>query len=539
MQAIHNYISASEELRVFEEVKAAYEKYTCISLIPRTNQRDYINIKRGGGCWSYVGRISGAQDMSLDTGCLYLKKTAIHEFMHALGFWHEQSRPDRDNYIDIHLENVNSGLHHNFEPQKAENVDLFGTVYDYRSVMHYSRTAFSNNRRDTITTKNPKFLDIIGRGPTFSFLDLYILHKLYTCDSECNTADRCPAGSYRGKDCQCYCSNDDINNNEPAVLCDSVTTPKPTTPMPTTSTQTTPRSTTSKPTTTFKPTTTSKPTTTPNPTISPDKECKEPNENCNCKVTGWGGYSKECRKVSKSICDTDSGKCVCKLGYKYSKRPGRRAKCVKVRIPRCSRPDEYCGCEEKGPRACARIPNSFCNTVNGTCECMNTYTSGNGWKCEKEVGGEMFQTAGDRIPPFLNQRTPINWHPDRGAEPNLQFGLQKNGYRLRAAGQGSRVWAALETPPLSERNGGQFWCISLNYNLNYGALFVEFSSADRRWKPYKVFYSEGDSPVWYPLTLKIETTGAETNMRLGARSYPWSYSGVWSVNLDPLKVYAC
>jgi len=68
------------------------------------------------------------------------KKTAIHEFMHALGSWLEQSRPDRDNYINIHLENVNSGLHHNFEPQKADSVDLFGTVYDYRSVMHYSRT---------------------------------------------------------------------------------------------------------------------------------------------------------------------------------------------------------------------------------------------------------------------------------------------------------------------------------------------------------------------------------------------------------------
>lgn len=72
--------SASEELRVFDEVKAAYEKHTCIRLIQRTNQKDYVKIQRGGGCWSFIGRLGDSQDMSLGSGCLYVS----HVYMQVM-----------------------------------------------------------------------------------------------------------------------------------------------------------------------------------------------------------------------------------------------------------------------------------------------------------------------------------------------------------------------------------------------------------------------------------------------------------------------
>lgn len=85
-----------------------YKKHTCIRLIPRTNQKDYIKIVSDNtGCWSYIGRIGGEQKLNLQIpGCVIRKGTAVHEIMHAVGFWHEHTRDDRDDYVTINFNNI-------------------------------------------------------------------------------------------------------------------------------------------------------------------------------------------------------------------------------------------------------------------------------------------------------------------------------------------------------------------------------------------------------------------------------------------------
>lgn len=59
-------------------------------------------------CWAQKGHVGGAQELSLDSGCVYFS-TVIHELMHAVGFDHEQERPDQSRYITVNYNNIKSG----------------------------------------------------------------------------------------------------------------------------------------------------------------------------------------------------------------------------------------------------------------------------------------------------------------------------------------------------------------------------------------------------------------------------------------------
>jgi len=61
-----------------------------------------------GECYSTVGMIGGPQPLSVGGG--YENFVSIlHELFHAIGFYHEHSRSDRDDCLNIHLENIPSG----------------------------------------------------------------------------------------------------------------------------------------------------------------------------------------------------------------------------------------------------------------------------------------------------------------------------------------------------------------------------------------------------------------------------------------------
>ncbi|XP_062845367.1 zinc metalloproteinase nas-36-like [Trichomycterus rosablanca] len=172
--AIANHYSQTE-IATIERALQSFAKSTCIRFVRWSKETDYIYIQSLAGCYSRVGRTGRMQTLSLaQHGCIY-HHVIQHELLHALGFVHEHSRSDRDNYVRIHLENVIPGQEHNFDKIQTNNLN---TPYDYNSVMQYGGLFFSSNQRPTIIPI-PDSSVPIGQATQMSHYDIQRVNNLY------------------------------------------------------------------------------------------------------------------------------------------------------------------------------------------------------------------------------------------------------------------------------------------------------------------------------------------------------------------------
>uniref|UniRef100_A0A3B1JH07 Metalloendopeptidase n=1 Tax=Astyanax mexicanus TaxID=7994 RepID=A0A3B1JH07_ASTMX len=150
---------------------------TCIRFVDRSTEIDYLIFSLSSQVLLFSGRTGGKQVVSLSTrGCVY-HGIVQHELNHALGFYHEHTRSDRDSYVTINWQNIDPTMQYNFNKENTNNLN---TPYDYSSVMHYGKTAFTINGLNTITPI-PDASVQIGQRVDLSVIDIQRINTLYNC----------------------------------------------------------------------------------------------------------------------------------------------------------------------------------------------------------------------------------------------------------------------------------------------------------------------------------------------------------------------
>ncbi len=168
--------------RIYQAV-AHWNDKSSVRLVERTSENaaifaDYLEFTEGGSCASYVGRLSGKQEIWASSNCS--TGSLIHEIGHAIGLLHEHTRNDRDQHILINYENILGGKEHNFAIPSTNAADLGD--YDYGSIMHYGTGSFSKNGAPTISPVADTSGIKVGQRNQLSEGDLQAVDLLYGTD---------------------------------------------------------------------------------------------------------------------------------------------------------------------------------------------------------------------------------------------------------------------------------------------------------------------------------------------------------------------
>lgn len=160
---------------------AHWTERTTVSFVERTDENsdqypNYIRFDNTASCASHVGMLgNGGQPVYVSDSCS--TGSIIHEIGHALGLFHEHTRPDRDNYVQIDWSLIVPGKEINFEILNV-GIENYGD-YDYGSIMHYGESFFSSNGNSVITV--PDGIEI-GQRIALSEKDIAAVNQMYAAD---------------------------------------------------------------------------------------------------------------------------------------------------------------------------------------------------------------------------------------------------------------------------------------------------------------------------------------------------------------------
>ncbi|RPD43159.1 M12 family metallopeptidase [Chitinophaga barathri] len=150
--------------QVVEDAIAHWEDRTNLEFVLRTNQPNFIEFKtdENNACWSEsLGMKGGLQKVNISAACSV--GNAIHEIGHAIGFYHELTRRDRDYYVNINWANIRPDWVSQYQTYLERGIPGFEIgQMDFLSIMMYG----SNGGSSAWDPAIPVWTDLNGNTHT-------------------------------------------------------------------------------------------------------------------------------------------------------------------------------------------------------------------------------------------------------------------------------------------------------------------------------------------------------------------------------------
>jgi hypothetical protein len=141
-------LNEDQAIQAKEAMKLWMDTGANIKFIPRTTESEYIFFTGktdAGNNTTFNGFRKGTR-LNISITAFWWRQgpwMPAHELGHALGFFHEHQRWDRDRYVTIHYEHIKPGREFDYDWVPKTNWIVVTASYDCRSIMHY-RTCWAS-----------------------------------------------------------------------------------------------------------------------------------------------------------------------------------------------------------------------------------------------------------------------------------------------------------------------------------------------------------------------------------------------------------